>query len=58
MPLELIDGQVVRKDIVEIIYPDIIQARIDDRNSQIERLKEENSMDSDLLNEARELLGE
>ncbi len=58
MPLELIEGKVVRKDIVEIIYTEIIQARIDDRNSQIERLKEENSMDSDLLNEARELLGE
>ena len=56
MPLELIEGQVVRTDVVEYLYPETIQSRISERNDAIKRLQDENTIDRDLLTEVNNLL--
>ena len=56
MKIELIDGQVVRTDIVEFLHPEIIQQRIDQRTSEIKRLNDENTEDLALLQTVNDLL--
>lgn len=56
MGIELINGQVVKTDIVEYLNPEVIQQRIDDRTSEIRRLNDENTEDLDLLKQVNDLL--